>query len=207
MLTDGEGSTRLWESASEAMGAAVARHYKLLGAAVALYGGVRPLEQGEGDSVVGGSSAALAAALDVQRAFPCEGWPEGVSLRLRIALHTAEAQLRDEANYFPLRSLDAVRSNPPGELTSFVGRALSWCRSGIAGAGAAAHVDRCWRLRQDPAGWRRGGSRGWFGGSGRWRRRKTGCRCGRLGPGGVGGLADEEAGEWAGGVHVVVGAF
>ncbi|MGQ0716102.1 MAG: ATP-binding protein, partial [Pseudonocardiales bacterium] len=194
MLTDVEGSTRLWESAPEAMGAAVARHYALLDAAIALHGGVRPLEQGEGDSVVaafGRASDALAAALDVQRAFHGEGWPEGASLRLRVALHTAEAQLRDEGNYFgravnrcarlraiahggqvvvsrttrdlaadrlpehaeltdlgvhrlrdlgrsehvfalvhpdlpaefaPLRSLDTIPNNLPGELTSFVGR-------------------------------------------------------------------------------------
>ncbi|MGH3898277.1 MAG: ATP-binding protein [Pseudonocardiaceae bacterium] len=103
MLTDVEGSTRLWESAPEAMGAAVARHYELLDEAIARHGGVRPLEQGEGDSVVAAfarASDALAAALDVQRAFHCEGWPAGASLRLRIALHTAEAQLRDEGNYF-----------------------------------------------------------------------------------------------------------
>jgi len=27
-------------------------------------------------------------------------WPDGLQLRVRIALHTAEAQLRDEGNYF-----------------------------------------------------------------------------------------------------------
>ncbi|MGH3836607.1 MAG: adenylate/guanylate cyclase domain-containing protein, partial [Pseudonocardiaceae bacterium] len=103
MLTDVEGSTRLWESVAEVMGAAVARHYELLDEAIARHGGVRPLEQGEGDSVVAAftrASDALAAALDVQRVFHSEGWPEGASLRLRIALHTAEAQLRDEGNYF-----------------------------------------------------------------------------------------------------------
>ncbi|MGH3692771.1 MAG: LuxR C-terminal-related transcriptional regulator [Pseudonocardiaceae bacterium] len=103
LLTDIEGSTRLWESDSEAMSVAVARHYELLEAAIALHGGVRPVEQGEGDSVVAvfvRASDALAAALDVQRVFHCEGWPDGASLRLRIALHTAEAQLRDDGNYF-----------------------------------------------------------------------------------------------------------
>ncbi|MGH3775154.1 MAG: LuxR C-terminal-related transcriptional regulator [Pseudonocardiaceae bacterium] len=194
MLTDVEGSTRRWESAPEAMSAAVARHYELLDEAIALHGGVRPLEQGEGDSVVAAftrASDALATALDVQRWFHSEGWPEGASLRLRIALHTAEAQLRNEGNYFgravnrcarlraiahggqvvlsrttrdlaldqlpehaeltdlgvhrlrdlgrpehvfglvhpdlpaefaPLRSLDTIPNNLPGELTSFVGR-------------------------------------------------------------------------------------
>jgi class 3 adenylate cyclase len=80
MLTDVEGSTLLWESAAEAMGAAIRRHYQLLDAAIALHGGVRPQEQGEGDSVVAAfdcASKALAAALDVQRAFCAECWPEG----------------------------------------------------------------------------------------------------------------------------------
>ncbi len=70
MLTDIEGSARLWESDPEAMGVAVARHYELLDAAIVLHGGVRPVEQGEGDSVVAvfvRASDALAAALDVQR--------------------------------------------------------------------------------------------------------------------------------------------
>ncbi|HJT04532.1 MAG TPA: adenylate/guanylate cyclase domain-containing protein [Pseudonocardiaceae bacterium] len=103
LLTDVEGSTFLWESAPDAMGAAIRRHYQLLDAAIALHGGVRPEEQGEGDSVVAAfacAPAALAAALDVQRAFGGERWPEGAALKLRIALHTAQAQLRDEVNYF-----------------------------------------------------------------------------------------------------------
>jgi class 3 adenylate cyclase len=103
LLTDVEGSTLLWESAPEAMGVAIRRHYQLLDAAITLHGGVRPQEQGEGDSVVAAfarASDALAAALDIQRGFCCERWPEGASLKVRIALHTAEAQLRDEVNYF-----------------------------------------------------------------------------------------------------------
>src|SRR5437867_3127947 len=103
LLSDVEGSTRLWESDPEAMTAAIARHYELLDAAVALHGGVRPIEQGEGDSVVGAfarASDALAAALDVQLALHTEPWPTGAPLRVRIALHTAEAHLRDTGNYF-----------------------------------------------------------------------------------------------------------
>ena len=65
--------------------------------------GVRPVEQGEGDSVVGAfsrASDAVAAALDAQRALAAEDWPAGVALRVRMAIHTGEAQLRDEGNYF-----------------------------------------------------------------------------------------------------------
>ncbi len=102
LLSDVEGSTRLWEGAEALMRAAVARHYDLLDAAIALHGGVRPIEQGEGDSVVGAfirPSDAVAAALDIQRAFAEELWPEGAALRVRVALHTGEAQLRGDDYY------------------------------------------------------------------------------------------------------------
>ena len=52
LLTDIEGSTRTWEDREGEMTDAVARHYEILDAAVAEHQGVRPLEQGEGDSLV-----------------------------------------------------------------------------------------------------------------------------------------------------------
>src|SRR5581483_3978828 len=103
LLTDIEGSTRLWEASPQEMAEAVPAHYELLAAAVSSHGGVRPVEQGEGDSVVAAfsrASDALAAALEAQLAFAGAQWPGGIALRVRIALHTAEAQLRDEGNYF-----------------------------------------------------------------------------------------------------------
>jgi predicted ATPase/class 3 adenylate cyclase/DNA-binding CsgD family transcriptional regulator len=103
LLTDIAGSTRGWESAPEAMGRAVGRHYELLDEAIRVHHGVRPVEQGEGDSVVGAfarASDALAAALDAQRALVCEPWPEAAQLRVRMAVHTGEAELRGEGNYF-----------------------------------------------------------------------------------------------------------
>jgi len=103
LLTDVEGSTRLWEAAPQAMRAAIARHYEVLDAVISAHGGVRPVEQGEGDSVVAGfarASDAIAAAVEVQRAFVREPWPEGAAVRVRMALHTGEALRRDEGNYF-----------------------------------------------------------------------------------------------------------
>jgi predicted ATPase/class 3 adenylate cyclase/DNA-binding CsgD family transcriptional regulator len=97
LLSDVEGSTRLWEKDEELAAAVITRHYELLDAAIVLHGGVRPVEQGEGDSVVGVFARprdAVAAALDAQRAFADEPWPEDARLRIRIALHTGEAQLR-----------------------------------------------------------------------------------------------------------------
>jgi predicted ATPase/class 3 adenylate cyclase/DNA-binding CsgD family transcriptional regulator len=95
LLADVEGSTRLWETQPEEMAAAVARLDQALSDAVAVHDGVRPVEQGEGDSFVvafGRASDAVACALDLQRA-PL------APIRLRIGLHTGEVRLRDEGNY------------------------------------------------------------------------------------------------------------
>ncbi|WP_156298493.1 helix-turn-helix transcriptional regulator [Mycobacterium paragordonae] len=95
LLADVEGSTRLWESQPEEMTAGVARLDQVLAELVAAHGGVRPVEQGEGDSFViafACASDAVACALDLQRA-PL------APLRLRVGLHTGEVKLRDEGNY------------------------------------------------------------------------------------------------------------
>ena len=62
----------------------------------------RPVEQGEGDSVVAAFSRAtdaIAAAFDIQLALQRESWPDGLELRVRIGVHTGEAVQRDEGNY------------------------------------------------------------------------------------------------------------
>jgi predicted ATPase/class 3 adenylate cyclase/DNA-binding CsgD family transcriptional regulator len=95
LLADVEGSTRLWETQAEVMTAAIARLNRTVGDVVAAHAGVRPVEQGEGDSFVAAfarASDAVAAALELQRA-PL------APIRLRIGLHTGEIQLRDEGNY------------------------------------------------------------------------------------------------------------
>ena len=85
------------------MAKAISRHYEILGDVVARHDGVRPTEQGEGDSIVaafGRGADAVAATLDAQRAFAAEPWPAGVELSVRMALHTGDAQQRDAFNYF-----------------------------------------------------------------------------------------------------------
>ena len=62
------------------MAVAIARHYVILDEVIAAHGGVRPVEQGEGDSVVGvfsRASDAVAAAVDAQRVLSEESWPGG----------------------------------------------------------------------------------------------------------------------------------
>jgi predicted ATPase/class 3 adenylate cyclase len=95
LLADVEGSTRLWETRPEEMTAAFARLDQALGDLVTAHSGVRPVEQGEGDSFVAAfnrASDAVACALELQRA-PL------APIRLRIGVHTGEIQLRDEGNY------------------------------------------------------------------------------------------------------------
>lgn len=95
LLADVEGSTRLWDTQPDEMTAAVARLDQVLADVVAARDGVRPVEQGEGDSFVvafARASDAVACALDLQRA-PL------APIRLRIGIHTGEVKLRDEGNY------------------------------------------------------------------------------------------------------------
>jgi class 3 adenylate cyclase len=77
------------------MSAAVARLNRVVCDVVAGRGGVRPVQQGGGDSFVAAfarASDAVACALELQRA-PL------APIRLRIGVHTGEVQVRDEANY------------------------------------------------------------------------------------------------------------
>ena len=102
LLTDVEGSTQLWERDREAMREAVVRHDAIVAAVVEGHNGVRPQEQGEGDSVVAvfaKASDAVAAAVDIQLALEREPWPTPEAVRVRMALHTGDADLRDEHNY------------------------------------------------------------------------------------------------------------
>jgi len=63
--------------------------------------GVRPVEQVEGDGFMlafARASDALGCALDLQRAIAAEAWPGGLALRVRMALHTGDLELRDGGN-------------------------------------------------------------------------------------------------------------
>ncbi len=103
LLTDVENSTLAWQAAPAEMGPAIALHYEILDRAVSANGGVRPQEQGEGDSIVaafGRASDALRAAAQAQVELDAQRWPGLPSpLKVRMAVHAGEAQLRNEANY------------------------------------------------------------------------------------------------------------
>ncbi len=102
LFTDVEGSTRLWELYPEEMRVAMARHDELIESYVVQSGGkvVRP--RGEGDSrfaVFQYASDAAIAAIAIQRKLFTASWPFSEPLRVRMALHTGEADLR-EGDYY-----------------------------------------------------------------------------------------------------------
>src|SRR5215213_6373284 len=99
LLTDVEGSTALWEQAPEAMRPALARHDVLFERAVRQHSGMHIRPRGEGDSrfaVFASAPDAVAAALTIQRAFAAESWPTPRPIKVRIGIHTGDAELRDD---------------------------------------------------------------------------------------------------------------
>lgn len=103
LLTDVEGSSRLWDADPEAASIAMARRQDIISEMTSHHGGVMPIEQGEGDSsvsVFARASDAAACAVDVQQMLGAEVWPVRVAdVRVRMALHTGEAELRADGAY------------------------------------------------------------------------------------------------------------
>jgi len=98
LLSDVMEPDRLIEARADEVGPAIGRYYELVDEAIAARGGVRPVEQGEGQSVIGTFTTpgdALAAAVQVQRELLHElPW-----LPVRVAVHTSEAELRGSGRY------------------------------------------------------------------------------------------------------------
>jgi LuxR family maltose regulon positive regulatory protein len=99
-FTDIEGSTQLWERHPQAMPAALARHDAIVREVIQAHSGVVFKTVGDGvHAVFARAAEALAAALAAQRALHAEAWGETGPLRVRMALHSGVAELRD-GDYF-----------------------------------------------------------------------------------------------------------
>ena len=100
LFTDIEGSTALWDAHPESMRTALARHDEHLRACAERHDGQVFSTSGDGMAMAfSRSTDAVAAAVDIQRALLVEHWPGGAVIRVRIGLHTGEAQERD-GDYF-----------------------------------------------------------------------------------------------------------
>jgi predicted ATPase/class 3 adenylate cyclase len=100
LFTDIAGSTQLWEQHPQAMSAALARHDALLRQQIAAHGGVIVKTTGDGAHAAFATAPdALAAALAIGRALQAEQWGALGALRVRMALHSGVAEMRD-GDYF-----------------------------------------------------------------------------------------------------------
>src|SRR5438270_10733852 len=100
--TENGGLNGGWEADAGAMAVALARHDELVEQVVTSRGGRLIKTRGEGDatfSVFERPSAAAAAALELQDAIIGEPWALREPMRIRVALHTGEAEFRD-VDYF-----------------------------------------------------------------------------------------------------------
>jgi predicted ATPase/class 3 adenylate cyclase len=102
LFTDIEGSTTRWEHQPEAMRVALARHDTLLRTAIVEHGGHVVKTMGDAfHAVFSRAPDAVSATLDAQRRLQAEPWGEIGLLRVRMALHTGEAEERDGDYYGP----------------------------------------------------------------------------------------------------------
>lgn len=124
LMTDIEGSTRLWDRAPEAMRRALKRHDNIMERAIEAAGGYVFCRAGDSFAAAFDSAeSALQAAVSSQRSIAAERWPDVIDLRVRMAIHIGESDERD-GNYF-------------GPCLNRCSRLLGLCRGGrIALSGA-----------------------------------------------------------------------
>jgi class 3 adenylate cyclase len=102
LLTDLEGSTRMWEQDPEAMKAAMVRHDEILEKTIAGNRGFVFSRMGDGMAAAFSSAGdAVSAAVAINRALAEEDW-RAAPLKARIGLHTAEAVIVDDSGYASL---------------------------------------------------------------------------------------------------------
>jgi TolB-like protein/class 3 adenylate cyclase len=138
LFSDIEGSTRMWQAAPNAMQAALARHDAILRQDIEARGG--HVFKTAGDAFYAAFATpwlALEAALAAQQALRTEPWPPEAPIRVRIALHSGAAELRD-GDYFgsPLNHVARLLSAGHGGQTLVSSVTCELCHDRLP-AGAA----------------------------------------------------------------------
>ena len=100
VFTDIEGSTTLLRRLRGRYGEMIGAHGRLIRNALHQHGGWEIDTQGDAFfCVFGRAGSAVAFAAAVQNAIAEHNWPEGVRVRIRIAIHTGEPELSDRRYY------------------------------------------------------------------------------------------------------------
>ena len=95
LFSDVEGSTRLVTRLRGRYAEVLGEHQRLLRAAFDEHHGREVDTAGDGFFVAfARASDAIAAAVDAQRSLASRRWPEGVQVRVRMGIHTGEAEVR-----------------------------------------------------------------------------------------------------------------
>jgi predicted ATPase/class 3 adenylate cyclase len=103
LLTDLQGSTRLWEQNPDAMKAAMVRHDEILEKTIAAHSGYVFARMGDGMAAAFSSAGhGVSAAAAINHALAEENWRTAAPLKARIGLHTAEAVIVDDSGYASL---------------------------------------------------------------------------------------------------------
>lgn len=100
LFTDIQGSTSMWERDAQRMQQALVRHDEILRSVVTEHGGhVFKMVGDACYAVFASAPEALRAGVAAQKAIFSEPWDERSRVRIRMALHTGEAEERD-GDYF-----------------------------------------------------------------------------------------------------------
>jgi class 3 adenylate cyclase len=100
VFTDIEGSTNILRRLGSRYGGMIAEHARLIRAALESHDGWEVDTQGDAFfCVFGRAGDAVSFAASLQQAIEAHEWPEGVALRIRIAIHTGEPALADKRYY------------------------------------------------------------------------------------------------------------
>ncbi|MFN0074650.1 MAG: ATP-binding protein [Chloroflexota bacterium] len=102
LFTDIEGSTTRWERTPAAMSVALAYHDQVLRSSIESRGGTVFKTVGDAFCAAFSSSRdGLLAAVDAQRGLQSHPWEGIAPLRVRMALHTGAAEMRDDDYFGP----------------------------------------------------------------------------------------------------------
>ncbi|MGZ6643383.1 MAG: adenylate/guanylate cyclase domain-containing protein [Solirubrobacteraceae bacterium] len=97
LFSDVEGSTRLLTRSPDRYAEVLAEHQRLLRAAFDEHDGREVHTEGDAFFVAFARAGdAIAAAVSAQRSLASQRWPEGVDVRVRIGVHTGEAEVRHD---------------------------------------------------------------------------------------------------------------